>query len=333
MAALAMLVFVWLGRERPDDRTKRTLDEWAAAQGEKLEPPRAETGEASDSSRAKAEPCEHLLEEARDQLNAEDDGGASRTLDRLEQTLRDHPELLQASWLMAERYRLEAQIARRAGVSPDSWLDAAEALEGSRASAFGEDARGAESAPRITLGVVVHGARTHQTYWDGVKTDDDFSTARGEHHLAIVRGKRVAWSGWVSALAPATFDVWIADAPACTIEDLEGATLAPGGREAEVPNGIRCPAWMLAAPGADRGTVRVALCREDRCRPAVTLAYDTVARAGERGPPPSKGLPSWANWTLAGLGVAAATTLIMWRTGVFDRAEPAPRVGYDGSGL
>jgi hypothetical protein len=183
----------------------------------------------------------------------------------------------------------------------------------------------------VETGVAVHGARTHETYWDGARTGDQFSTTLGEHHLAILRGKRVAWSGWVSALVRTTFDVWIPDAPACSPEDLQGTAFA-GDAGIFVPAGVRCGAWVVASPGANRGTLRAALCRQDRCESPSTWSYEGAAPVGPR-QVSGKGLPAWASWTLAGVGFAAATSVIMWRTGAFDRAEPARRIGYDGSGL
>ena len=44
-------------------------------------------------------------------------------------------------------------------------------------------------------------------------------------------------------------------------------------------------------------------------------------------------LPAWAMWTLAGVGVAAATSLVLWRTGAFDRAEPEQRVLFQPGNL
>ena len=72
--------------------------------------------------------------------------------------------------------------------------------------------------------------------------------------------------------------------------------------------------WAVAGPGAQRGTIRAALCERARCEPASTWAYEILA-------PPSfaeatkKGFPAWASWTLAAVGVAAAASvLIVTRT-------------------
>jgi len=330
MAALATLAVVWLGAEKPEGKAKAALDAWAAARNFTVESPRAEQDEGALAARTLAARCEQKLEQARDQQNAGDDRGARQSLASLEQTLRDHPELLQASWLMAERYRLEAQIAARVGESPASWQERAEVLEGERAAAFGETRRSLAQLRSVPVTITVHGARTHESFWDGARTDDRFSATLGEHHLVIVRGKRVAWSGWVSALLATNLDVWIADAPPCSAQDLEGAAFA-GSSEVRAPSGVRCTAWAVAGPGTERGTIRAALCAREECQPASTWAYEVFA------PPPAaenakKGLPVWG-WTIAGVGVAAAASVILWQSGVFDRPEPAKRVIYDGSGL
>jgi hypothetical protein len=331
MAALATLAVVWLGAEKPQGKARAALDAWAAARNYALESPRTEPDDGGEASRAVAGQCEQKLEQARDQQNAGDDDAARQSLASVEQTLRDHPELLQASWLMAERYRLEGQIAARRGESAALWQERAEVLEGGRAPSFGEARRGSIELPSVPVTIAVHGARSHETFWDGARTDDRFSTVRGEHHLAIARGKRVAWSGWVSTLLATHLDVWIADAPPCTAEDLEGAAFAATGK-VHAPIGVRCPAWAVAGPGETRGTIRAALCEHAECQPGSTWAYEIFAPGGSA-ETTRTGLPPWATWTIVGVGVAAATSLVLWQSGVFDRPEPAKRVIYDGSGL
>jgi hypothetical protein len=331
VGGLATLVVVWLGAEKPDSRAKAGLDAWAAARYATVEPARVEPIDDGEAARVVAERCEHALEEARDQMNGGDDGAARRTLGSVEQELRDHPELLQASWLMAERCRLEAQIALHAGAveRAATWIERADALEGARALSFGEAARGEIRSSSVSVAVDVHGARAHETYWDGARTDDRFSTARGEHHLAIVRGKRLAWSGWVSALSAAKLDVWIADAPPCSVEDLDGAEFS-GDTQVQVPSAVRCDAWAVAEATTE-GTIRAALCHRATCERASILTDMEVASPSQR--PDRRTFPPWATWTIAGVGVAAVTSLVLWQAGAFRAAEPAKKVVYDGSGL
>ena len=108
----------------------------------------------------------------------------------------------------------------------------------------------------------VHGARRYEVLWDGVSATDRIASLAGEHHVVIRRGGRAAWSGWISALASGTFDVWVPDADPCSSEDLAGVSLGAGGAPV-VPSGVRCDAWAVAAPGSNRGTLQLALCRGD----------------------------------------------------------------------
>ena len=146
--------------------------------------------------------CDQALDRARDQSNSGDAAAARQTLRQLEQTLRDHPELLQAAWLMAERYRLEAQIAAHdtnpAESSADDaqgWDRRADILEGERATAFGARPRTTKATDSVTVTLAVHGARRYEVLWDGVSATDRIASLAGEHHVVIRRGGRAAWSG------------------------------------------------------------------------------------------------------------------------------------------
>lgn len=333
MPALATLTLVWLGARQPDPATSAALAAWAEANAVRLEGPRHELPTETDRDASIAGRCETLLEQARDQLQAGDESSASALLAELDQTLRAHPELLQAGWLMAERYRAEARLLR--STSPDraaAWGQRADIIEGTRAPAFGETATPPTSAAKIRVELVVHGARRHDIAWDGALSSDDISTLPGEHHLLVLRGDRVAWAGWVSVLAPGKIDVWVPDAPACSVGDFEGVAVDTGMR-VSVPPDVKCGSWLAASPGPRPGTLSLARCRADQCESSNLLsgALAQVAAPGE--PADKKGfLPAWAAWTLAGAGVVAATSIILWRTGAFDTA-PVSKVVYDGTNL
>src|SRR5689334_11985286 len=102
MPAVATLTLVWLGVQKPDAAATATLERWARDHDVKLEEPRAPSAAAEEGQASLAERCELWLEQARDQLQAGDDEAAQGWLARLDQQLRQHPELLQASWFMAE---------------------------------------------------------------------------------------------------------------------------------------------------------------------------------------------------------------------------------------
>jgi hypothetical protein len=64
-----------------------------------------------------------------------------------------------------------------------------------------------------------------------------------------------------------------------------------------------------------------------------TLGDHLAARPVAGEPSSSKSpLPAWAAWTLAGAGVAAATSIVLWRAGVFD-APRESKLSYDGTNL
>lgn len=333
MSNVATLTLVWLGTTQPDAAASATLERWARDHDAKLEAPRAVPASAEEDPPSLAERCETSLEQARDQLQAGDDEAARSILARLEQDLRQHPELLQAGWFMAERHRIEARIARR--VSPDQadrYEQLADVIEGPRAPAFGDAARPRAPTSQVRVALVVHGPRRHEIHWDGAPTADELSTPAGEHHLLVFRGARVAYAGWVSALSSGKIDVWVPDAVPCSPEDFDGVAFESRTR-VRVPSGVRCAAWAVAAPSGRPGGVSIAVCSGAQCQ-AMTSSHETIAT----GPAPdekavSKGfLPAWAAWTLAGVGVAAATSIVLWRAGVFD-AAPQPKVIYDGKNL
>jgi hypothetical protein len=331
MPALATLTLVWLGARPPDPGASATLASWAQANAVRLEGPRPEAPAETDREAAIAGRCETLLDQARDQLQAADEASALALLAELDQTLRAHPELLQAGWLMAERYRTEARLLR--GTSPDraiAWSQRADILEGARATAFGETAAPSASPGKIRVELVVHGARRHEIAWDGALSSDDISTLPGEHHLVVLRGARVAWAGWVSALAPGKIEVWVPDATACSVGDLDQVAVEAG---MVVAPGVRCESWLAASPGPRPGTLSLARCRADHCEPGILFSGALAQAAAPDEPTDKKGLlPAWAVWTLAGAGVVAATSIILWRTGAFDTA-PVSKVVYDGTNL
>jgi hypothetical protein len=334
MPALATLTLVWLGAQKPNAGASAALQRFARERGAQMEEPRRETTPEGAAPGSIASRCEAWLEQARDQFQAGEEDAARALLAQLEQTLRQHPELLQASWLMAEGYRQQARIARRSALDEALRFDQlAEVIEQARAPAFGEPSGGARAASaKVRVTVVIRGVRRPEIYWDGAPSARDFSTATGEHHLVVFRGARIGWAGWVSALAPGPIDVHVPDAPPCSAEDFEGVSFDRAAR-VSVPSGVKCASWAVAGPGPSPFAVSIALCNGDRCQPSVTLNDPlAVAAASDEGPGGRSFLPSWAAWTLAGAGVVAATSIGLWQAGVFDTTRE-PKVFYDPSGL
>jgi hypothetical protein len=106
-----------------------------------------------------------------------------------------------------------------------------------------------------------------------------------------------------------------------------------GGTSVLVPRGVRCAAWAAAAPAEGPGAATIAVCSGDRCSPNSTLGVRIATGPASDERASAKGfLPAWAVWTLAGVGAAAATSIVLWRAGVFDTAQQ-PKVIYDGTNL
>ena len=270
------------------------------------------------------------LDRARDQLNSGDAESARQTLRQLEQTLRDHPELLQAAWLMAECYRLEGQIAAH-GANPTAAPSPDEALAWDLSGGHSRrragyrvrrSPRATKAADTVTVTLAVHGARRYEVLWDGVSATDRIASAAGEHHVVIRRGGRSAWSGWISVLASGTVDVWVPDAepcsrkiwPACRSEREKRAGGAER-REVRRPGPLLRRAWI-------RGTLQMARCSGEklpRPRPRRTKPSQRRARAASR----RKRVPCRRGraWTIAGAGVAAATTFVLWGKRSFRSGE------------
>ena len=330
--ALAAITLVWLAATPPDAAATSMLERFARDRNVTLEAPRAEAVAPAADAWTLIERCETRLEEARDQLQAGDDEAAQRIVAEIDQTLRQHPELLPAGWLMAQRYRVEAMIARRTAPDRAQKLERlAEATEGGRAAAFGETSAPPSVAPPIRIELALHGARKREVYWDGVPSSETFSTMPGEHHLLVFRGARLAWSGWVNALTSGKIDVWVPDAAPCSAADLDGVAMSAG--RVVVPAGVRCASWAAASPGAAPGTMSIAICSGDRCERAEVFSDRLAATSPseDRGAT-SSAFPSWVAWSLAGVGVAAATSIVLWQKGAFDKAQE-PKVFYDGGRL
>ena len=330
--ALTALTLVWLGAAPPDSALTSKLDRFARDRNVTLEAPAREPLPAGDPW-ALVQRCETRLEEAREELQAGDDAAAQRIVLEIDQTLRQHPELIPAGWLMAQRYRAEATIARRTAPDRAPELERlAEATEGPRAPSFGETSTPLRASSPIRVELAVHGARKREIYWDGVPSGEVFSTAPGEHHLLVFRGARVAWAGWVSALAAGKIDVWVPDAAPCSASDFDGVAQGAGGRVA-VPSGVRCASWVAAAPGPSPGTLSIAVCSASLCEQVEVFSDRLAATPSSENRDANKGgLPAWVAWSLAGVGVAAATSIVLWQTGVFESPKE-PRVYYDGSRL
>src|SRR5579871_2896 len=128
---------VWLSPQGAGDAQRRALDAWALERGLRLEPPvEGRTRPLPAAGPDVADAVEVQLDAARDALTAREGAGVERAVDTAESTLRAHPELPQAAWLMAELERVRALRALRVAPADPAAADLAwaraTALDGGR---------------------------------------------------------------------------------------------------------------------------------------------------------------------------------------------------------
>ena len=325
---------VWLDEGEAREDAVRALGEWARTRGvHRLEGAQVRNANA-----------EKELERAREAISANDADTAERALARVEGLLREHPELPQAAWLRAEvertwsaRWlRVEPRDDGRARVA---WENA-QALDGGRVPGIGETSF--PPRPVLKTTIVVQGELGSRLalWFDGVPLGPGEKDARravyrvevapAEHHVLATSDGRVVFASWVAiAGRDPTARVIVSEVGACGRDRFADVRHAGGQLQAD---GVTCPRWIAAVPGDKRGSVLVARCERDACGP---LLEWRVERLPAYGPPqPHRNLagwPSWATWTLAGIGAATATTMALNATGVFEARPVEPRFVVGGA--
>ncbi|MBK8997304.1 MAG: hypothetical protein IPM35_16360 [Myxococcales bacterium] len=313
------LVLIWLGTSAAQANHEPELDSWARARWVELEPPATDAPTGLPYDDALAQRLEELLDQARLAASSLDDATASERLRAIEQSLREHPALPQAAWLLAEALQIEASIAGR--TAPDDrpqLLARARALEGQRATAFGEPAE-ARAPSASLLSVSLSTRASDQIYFDGNRVGRRFELLRGEHHVRVVRRGRVVWAGWVPVEKAGALALPLPAPVACSLDDL-GDVRVSGGKVA-VPAHVGCARWAVARPAASGG-IEIASCRGSWCGPLMPWRrHDGAIYSGPPQPPPEPGFPAWASWALVGVGAAVLTTGVLWQAGAFDEPE------------
>jgi hypothetical protein len=325
---------VWIAPAPQSADQARALASYARAHGVVLSPPTATPQAALAVDPRLPEDVERLLDRARDALAARDSDAVDRLLGAADATLRAHPELPQASWLLAEVLRARATRLRRmppvdeAGAAA-AWAQA-EALDGGRLAGVGEQI--APSAPPATFTLPAGLFAGATVRIDGVVTTSPTLTTRaGPHAVVVAIDGAPVWASWIdvpagTSTAGVNGAAWSAGVAACSRVDLSRASLAGDTVDAA---GIRCPAWLAASDnpagsGASASTgasVRVAVCAMDHCGPLV--AWQAPLPWTYQPPPqPAAGRwPTWATWGLVGAGAVVATGIVIVATGVL---KPAP---------
>jgi hypothetical protein len=141
-------------------------------------------------------------------------------------------------------------------------------------------------------------------------------TAPGLHHVQVFRHARPIFASFVEVREDqASLQLAVPPLVPCSVEDLENVVA-----NQPVPRGVTCESWAQVRADS-RGGIDVALCQHDHCG-----AFTHWRR---REPPPfqpiaiERGtLPSWAGFALVGASVLAASGLVLWQAGAFDRGHP-----------
>jgi len=264
---------------------------------------------------------ESMLEEARNAAASLEQSRALGALERAERVLREHAELPQSAWLMAEILELSAEVE----VGTPDGADAARALrlraaalEGTRAAPFSDRAASADEAPGdAAQAVTVQGLEQDDTLdWDGVRHGNALTASAGEHHVRVTRGERLMWAGWVK-LGPgdARLSLPVPETVACSADDMAGAHFE-GGRAVAAPR-ARCASYVLSRARAGGG-IEAALCERATCGKVMIWERSTkpagAALVTER--------RNYLPYAIVGAaGAIVVTGLVLWRTGVFDRPD------------
>jgi hypothetical protein len=320
---------VWLGPHPADLAQSSALAGWARAHGVTLVVP-ADERPPSIAMEARAaadtsEDIERRLDRVRDAVAGHDGEGADRELAAAESALRAHPELPQASWLMAEVERARSSRFRRVPpideeAAERSWLRA-EALDGGRVAGVGEHTAATPPADAtIAFEPLPAGATLRLDGHVEPLGSATVATRAGPHALVVAWDETPVWAGWIDTPpGSSALHLAIPGAPPCSVADL-GLARAPEGESGGVVDatGVRCASWVAALAGGRPESVRVASCEAARC--GVLLDWRPPGSGGWTWKlPPERtraGWPGWATWGLVGAGAVIATTVVVVASGV-----------------
>jgi len=315
-------VLVWLSATQILPTFRADLDAFAHSRFLRLEAPRENAAAYHTSAYAPdaVAQIESSLEEARKAAAALEQGRAKDALERAERVLREHPELPQSAWLMAEILEQSAELENSAPDGADAsraLRKRAAALEGPRAFPFSDRAPEREPELEATRSVRIEGLEPgDELEWDGTHGETPVMTEAGEHHARVARGGRLLWAGWLELASGATnIRLPVPETVACSTDDIGRGHFA-NGRAIAAPH-ARCESYVLAR--ARVGGIEAALCERERCGNVVIWEHrQTEAPAAS---PPKKQL--WPYAIAASVGALAVTSIALWRAGVFDRGEPS----------
>jgi len=333
----APVALVWMAPAlAPDGEQSRALASWARAHGVTLELPRPERRRTIPVDRHVGDEVERLLDRVRDALAGRDAEAADHALAAAESTLRAHPELPQASWLMAEVERARSARFRRLPpldeeAAERAWMRA-DGLDGGRLPGVGE--RAATASPQeatLTLQPVPAGATT---WLDGraitLQRGGVLKTQAGVHTIVITWNDAPVWATWIEVPAgSSTVHLDMTGPAPCSTGDLDLVRAAGGRVDAEQ---VRCGAWVAALPGPRPSSVLVATCEASRC--GALLEWSAPASANWTWTPPPQhppgSWPTWATWGLVGAGAVIATSVVLVASGALQSAPTETRFASGG---
>jgi hypothetical protein len=333
----ASATLVWLAPEPPDVEQSRALSSWSRAHGVTLEPPRRSDAPALEVDPRLGDGVETWLEGAHDAIGAHDGAQADAALGAAESTLRAHPELPQAAWLMAEVERARALRWRRvppvdAEAAERAWMRA-EALDGGRVAGVGEEAL-PEHPPAATV-VFDLSPGDAEAWLDGeaLGRAAGAATTAGPHALVVTWAGAPVWAEWIDVPTGASrVRVSAPTAAACSSEDVArvrvdrsaGALASSAAVDASL---VRCPAWVAAAAGSVPGAVRMARCEASRCGPVFEWRaagpWSSFPSAGRDAP--RAVWPAWATWAVVGGGAAITAGVVVLAAGALQTAPAETR--------
>jgi hypothetical protein len=279
-------------------------------------PARADAQEDASAQQA-LERVEALFDAARTARGALRPAEAGAHLEEAERLIRNHAELPQAAWLMAEHHLLLSEVTIESDpVAAAALVERARILEGERATAFGERVAPnaqSDSSPPVT--VEVRGLSALDVVeWDAMQASSPFSTKPGEHQLRVLRGDRMLWAGWISVpVDGAIVSPPLPKTSACSAEDLRETNATERGPRAAP--GTACPRWAVAK--VERGELRIALCRRDSCGEWHTAPHDPTPFVPPAQPTRDRGFPHWVAYAAAGAGAALVAGLALSQSSAF----------------
>jgi len=318
-------VLVWLSATSVLPTFRADLDAFAHSRLLRFEAPRenAAAFHASAYAPDAVAQIESSLEEARNAAASLEQSRAFGALERAERVLREHPELPQSAWLMAEILEQSAAIENTAPEgteAADALRKRAAGLEGPRAAPFSDRAAESEAAAVNSQRLHLEGLEPGDGLeWDGVPAEPTLMTSAGEHHARVMRAGRLLWAGWVKLAAEApSVHLPVPETVACSSDDI-GRSYFAAGRAVAAAN-ARCESYVLARARASG--IEVAQCERERCGKVVIWEHPQVAAATT---PVTKKKTIWPYAIAATAGALVVGSIVLWRAGAFDPANPSAR--------